>query len=68
MAHLIKLHRLDKAHDGHNDYDTVLYNLDTIVSMEKSPKGKHTILSTRWNPAGDMVKESLEEILLLSKQ
>lgn len=68
MAHLIKLHRINKAHDGHNDYDPVIYNLDTIVSMEVSPKGQHTVLITRWAPAGEMVKESLDEILQLSKQ
>lgn len=68
MAHLIKLHRLDKTHEGGNAYDPVLYNLDTIVSMEASPKGTHTILSTRWNPDGEMVRESLDKILELSKK
>lgn len=68
MAHLIKLHRLDKTHEGGNAYGPVLYNLDTIVSMEPSPTKKHTILSTRWNPSGEMVKESLDEILELSKK
>lgn len=67
MAHLVKLHRMDKQHDGNNTYDPVLYNLDTIVSMEISPTGTHTILSTRWNPVGDMVKETLDEILTLSR-
>ena len=67
MAHLVKLHKLDKKHDGHNAYEPVVYNLDTIVSMEVSVKGTHTVLFHRWSNEGELVKETLDEIIELAK-
>lgn len=51
MAHLITL---TGAVDGHE----MLFNLDTVVSIEKGPTS--TIIVTRWGST--MVRESLESI------
>jgi len=68
MAHFVKLNQLDLAHDNGKSYVPILFNLDTIVSIEPSPSGKHSIITTRWSTnAGIRVKETLDEILALSK-
>lgn len=51
MAHLITL---TAAVDGHE----MLFNLDTVVSIEKGPTS--TIIVTRWGST--MVRESLDTI------
>ena len=51
MAHLITL---TGAVDGHE----MLFNLDTVVSIEKG--NNSTIIATRWGST--MVRESLESI------
>jgi len=65
MAHLIKLNQLDLTHDNNRNYTPVLFNLDTVVSIE--PSKIHSIIYTRWNSNGIRVKESLDDILRLSK-
>jgi len=68
MAHFVKLNQLDLSHDNSRNYTPVLFNLDTIVSVEPSPSGKHSVINTRWNNnSGTRVKETLDEILELSK-
>ena len=51
MAHLITL-------TGAVDDEEMLFNLDTVVSIEKGPTS--TIIATRWGST--MVRESLESI------
>ena len=51
MAHLITL-------TGAVDGQEMLFNLDTVVSIEKGPTS--TIIVTRWGST--MVRESLESI------
>lgn len=68
MAHFVKLNQLDPFHDNSRNYTPVLFNLDTIVSIEPSPSGKHSVINTRWTSnTGVRVKETLDEILALSK-
>lgn len=67
MAHLIKLNQLDLNHDNTRTYIPILFNLDRAISMEPSPSGKHTAIITAHNGAGIRVKETLDEILDLSK-
>jgi hypothetical protein len=66
MAHFVKLHQLDLTHDNSRNYIPVLFNLDTVVNIE--PSKVHSIIYTRWNSNGVRVKESLDEILNLSKE
>jgi len=54
MAHFIKLHGLDNAE--------MLFNLDTVVSIDPLPEG--TVICTRWGST--KVKEDLDTILRLS--
>ena len=54
MAHFIKLHGLDDAE--------MLFNLDTVVSIDPLPEG--TVICTRWGST--KVKEDLDTILRLS--
>jgi hypothetical protein len=51
MAHLIPL-------TNHDDGKEILFNLDTVVSIERGYKS--TVITTRWGR--QMVKESLEQI------
>lgn len=70
MAHFIKLNLLDIDHSNNNQYIPVLFNLDTIISIEPSSPNKkktHSIIQTRWSN-NIKVKESLDEILELSKK
>lgn len=68
MAHFIRLHQLDLTHENTSNYIPILFNLDTVVTIEPSISGKHSIITTRWSTnSGIKVKESLEEILALSK-
>lgn len=68
MAHFVKLHSLDLTHENDRNYIPILFNLDTIVSIEPSVSGKHSIITTRWaTNNGIRVKETLDEILELSK-
>ena len=66
MAHLIPLRALDVKHDNGKSYDTVLFNLDSVTSIEKSYV--HSIVYTQNNPRGIRVMESLDEILELAKK
>jgi hypothetical protein len=66
MAHFVKLHQLDLTHDNSRNYIPVLFNLDTVVNIE--PSKVHSIIYTRWNNNGIRVKETLDEILKLSKE
>jgi len=52
MAHLIKL-------TDYQTKETVLYNLDTVVSIERVKDS--TVITTRWGR--NQVKESLDFIL-----
>jgi hypothetical protein len=56
MAHLIKL-------TDYQTNETVLYNLDTVVSIESVKDA--TVITTRWGR--NQVKESLDYILETSK-
>ena len=68
MAHFVKLNQLDLTHDNGRNYTPVLFNLDTVISIEPSVSGKHSVINTRWtNNTGIRVKETLDEILSLSK-
>jgi len=68
MAHFVKLHQLDLNHDNGKTYQPIIFNLDTVVSIEPSPSGKHSIITTRWtSTAGVRVKETLDDILSLSR-
>jgi len=67
MAHLIKLNQLDLDHDNGHTYIPILFNLDRATSMEPSPSGNHTVINTTNLPRGIRVKESIDEILKLSK-
>jgi hypothetical protein len=66
MAHFVKLHQLDMHHDNSMEYIPMLFNLDTVVSIETSISKKHSIIVTRWNTNGIRVKESLDEIYRLA--
>jgi hypothetical protein len=66
MAHLIKVHLLDLTHDNGKDYIPSLINLDDVVSVE--PSKVHSIIYTKNNSQGIKVKESLDQILNLSKK
>ena len=66
MAHLIKVHLLDLTHDNGKDYIPALINLDDVVSVE--PSKVHSIIYTKNNTQGIKVKESLDQILNLSKK
>jgi hypothetical protein len=66
MAHLIKVHLLDLTHDNGKEYIPALINLDAAVSIE--PSKVHSIIYTKSNPQGIRVKESLDQILALSKK
>jgi hypothetical protein len=66
MAHLIKVHLLDLTHDNGKDYIPSLINLDDVVSVE--PSKVHSIIYTKNNSQGIRVKESLDQILALSKK
>ena len=73
MAHLIKLHTAGQNQE-------ILFNLDTIVSAERSQSatGEFTSIQTRWGQiftsrynfshSSHLVKETLEEILEKSKK
>lgn len=50
------------------NYTAILFNLDTVVSIEPSPSKKHSIIITRWNNNGIRVKETLDDIYKLSRQ
>lgn len=66
MAHLVKLNQADFTHNNSIEYLPVLFNLDTVISIE--PYGKnHSVIYTTRNNVGVRVKESLEDILKLSK-
>ncbi len=56
MAHLIKL-------TDYQTTETVLYNLDTVVSIETVKDA--TVITTRWGR--NQVKESLDYILETSR-
>lgn len=56
MAHLIKL-------TDYQTNETVLYNLDTVVSIERVKDS--TVITTRWGR--NQVKESLDFILKASQ-
>jgi len=56
MAHLIKL-------TDYQTKETVLYNLDTVVSIERVRDA--TVITTRWGR--NQVFEPLDEILSLSR-
>ena len=56
MAHLIKL-------TDYQTEETVLYNLDTVVSIETAKDA--TVITTRWGR--NQVKESLDYILETSR-
>lgn len=64
MAHLVKLHQLNLSHENKRDYKPVIFNLDMVISIEKS--NIHSIIFTKNNNNGIRVKESLEDILKLS--
>ena len=57
MAHLIKL-------TDYQTKETVLYNLDTVVSIERVKDS--TVITTRWGR--NQVKESLDYILEASQR
>lgn len=67
MAHLIKLNQLDLNHDNSRTYIPILFNLDRAISMEPSPSGKHTVINTSQNGPGIRVKETIDQILAMSK-
>ena len=54
MAHLIEL-------TDSNTLEKMLFNLDTVVSIEKT-NGSNTIITTRWGRTN--VEESLDNIKL----
>ena len=66
MAHLIKLHLLDLTHDNNKDYIPALINLDAVVSIE--PSKVHSIIYTKSSSQGIRVKETLDQILTLSRK
>lgn len=68
MAHFVKLHQLDLHHDNSMAYTPILFNMDTVVSIEPSPSKKHSIIITRWNNNGIRVKETLDDIYKLARQ
>jgi hypothetical protein len=66
MAHLIKLNVLDPSHDnGKRVYNPTLINLDMVINIE--PSKIHSLVFTKNNQQPIRVKESLDEILTLSK-
>lgn len=66
MAHLIKLNVLDPSHDGSKRiYNPTLINLDMVINIE--PSKVHSLVFTKNNQQPIRVKESLDEILALSK-
>ena len=68
MAHFVKLHQLDLHHDNSMNYTSILFNLDTVVSIEPSPSKKHSIIITHCNKNGIRVTETLDDIYKLSRQ
>lgn len=68
MAHFIKLNVLDPSHDVNSnkrEYIPQLINLDMVVSVE--PSKVHSLVFVKNNQQPIRVKESLDEILFLSK-
>lgn len=68
MAHFIKLNVLDPSHDANSnkrEYIPQLINLDMVVSVE--PSKVHSLVFVKNNQQPIRVKESLDEILFLSK-
>lgn len=68
MAHLIKLNVLDPGHDGTSkkrEYYPSLINLDMVINIE--PSTVHSLIFTKNNQQPIRVKESLDEILTMSK-
>jgi hypothetical protein len=68
MAHFIKLNVLDPSHDVNSnkrEYIPQLINLDMVVSVE--PSKVHSLVFVKNNQQPIRVKESLDEILSLSK-
>jgi hypothetical protein len=68
MAHFIKLNVLDPSHDGNTNnrkYIPNLINLDMIINIE--PSVVHSLIFTKNNHQPIRVRESLDEILDLSK-
>lgn len=65
MAHLIKLNVLDMQHDNSKTYIPTLVNLDSVITIESSHV--HSILNMKWGTSGLKVKETIEEILKMSK-
>jgi hypothetical protein len=57
MAHLIKL-------TDYQSQETILYNLDTVVSMERVKDT--TVITTRWGRT--QVSEALDDIITKSKE
>jgi hypothetical protein len=68
MAHLIKLNKLDTNHEFTGNTVPILFNLDAALGIESSINGKYSLIFSRWGHLdGIKVKESLDEILKLSK-
>jgi hypothetical protein len=68
MAHFIKLNVLDPSHDinsSKREYIPQLINLDMVVTVE--PSVVHSLVFVKNNQQPIRVKESLDEILMLSK-
>jgi hypothetical protein len=68
MAHFIKLNVLDPSHDinsSKREYIPQLINLDMVVTVE--PSVVHSLVFVKNNQHPIRVKESLDEILMLSK-
>ncbi len=68
MAHFIKLNVLDPSHDGNinkREYIPNLINLDMVINIE--PSKIHSLIFTKNNHQPIRVRESLDEILELSK-
>jgi len=67
MAHFVKLNVLDPGHelDGPRVYNQLLINLDMVVHIE--PSKVHSLIFTKNNAQPIRVKETIDEILKLSK-
>lgn len=70
MAHFIKLNVLDPGHGVEDNtvnrkYNPTLINLDMVVTIE--PSTIHSLIFMKGNQQPVRVKETLDEILELSK-
>jgi hypothetical protein len=71
MAHLIRLNKLlpniSLNHPLSDKFEEKIYNLDTVISIEKCSMTGYSIIFDRWNKCGEIVRETFTEIEKLAR-